>query len=320
MNTLFNDIQHLMAQGRDAVLVAIVGHSGSAPRTTGALMLVDAAGRRSGSVGGGAVEAEAVRIAQVLAAKGHSSVQDFSLHRAEENDIGMVCGGDVQLGFFFIPSNSEPWQRAIADACDRLSRDAGGFLHLPYRDDAPFVSETMADEAYYSLPLPCKTRVVIFGAGHIARALVPLLDTVDFSTVVYDCRREYTQKSDFPQASRVLCGPYETLSFTPERDDFAVVMTHGHSHDHDVLLQILPLELPYVGVIGSRSKTAAVNQRLWDAGIPRTCTDRVHSPIGTAIRAVTPQEIAVSIAGELILHRALLREGQNQPHHPCPVH
>ena len=86
-----------------------------------------------------------------------------------------------------------------------------------------------------------------------------------------------------------------------------VIMTSGHLHDLETEIQILRLETAYVGVIGSRSKIAFVSQKLREAGIPEPAIAAVHTPIGTPIRAVTPEEIAVSIAGELICCRALRR-------------
>lgn len=76
-------------------------------------------------------------------------------------------------------------------------------------------------------------------------------------------------------------------------------------------------ETAYIGVIGSRRKTAAVNERLRAAGIPESAIARVHAPIGTAIRAVTPAEIAVSVAGEMICVRA---ERRGDEGHGCPMH
>mgnify|MGYP003296811736 CR=1 FL=1 len=85
-------------------------------------------------------------------------------------------------------------------------------------------------------------------------------------------------------------------------------MTNGHSFDLEVQDQVLRGDFAYVGVIGSRKKTAAVNQKLRERGVPEEAIARVHTPIGTPIKAVTPEEIAVSITGELIYTRALRRE------------
>ena len=83
-----------------------------------------------------------------------------------------------------------------------------------------------------------------------------------------------------------------------------MVMTSGHTHDFIVQEQILRRNFAYVGVIGSRAKTAAVNARLRAAGVQETAIASVHTPVGVAIKAVTPEEIAVSIAAELIAVRA----------------
>ena len=91
-------------------------------------------------------------------------------------------------------------------------------------------------------------------------------------------------------------------------DAYAVVVTSGHLHDFEVLEQLLRRDLAYVGVIGSRKKTAAVNEKLRAAGIDEERLARVHAPIGLAIGAVTPQEIAVSIAAEMIAVRAERRK------------
>ena len=99
-----------------------------------------------------------------------------------------------------------------------------------------------------------------------------------------------------------------------------VVMTNGHEYDFQVQVQVLRGETAYVGVIGSRKKTAFVNQRLREVGIPEEKIAFVHTPVGTPIKAVTPEEIAVSIAGEMICVRAARREAAGEVHHGCPMH
>ena len=108
------------------------------------------------------------------------------------------------------------------------------------------------------------------------------------------------------------------MTLTPE--DYVVIMTNGHEHDFQAEVQVLRGETAYVGVIGSRKKTAFVNQRLREAGIPEEKIAFVHTPVGTPIKAVTPEEIAVSIAGEMICVRAARREAAGEVHHGCPMH
>ena len=139
---------------------------------------------------------------------------------------------------------------------------------------------------------------------------------------MFDCREEFADAERFPDADAVICGDYLKISdaLTLDKEDYVVVMTNGHSHDFEVQEQVLRRPLAYIGVIGSRSKTAAVNAKLRAAGVPEEAIQSVHTPIGTAIKAVTPEEIAVSIAGEMIYVRALRREAGREVHHGCPMH
>jgi len=97
-------------------------------------------------------------------------------------------------------------------------------------------------------------------------------------------------------------------------------MTNGHSFDLEVQDQVLRGDFAYVGVIGSRKKTAAVNARLRDRGVSEEAISKVHTPIGTPIKAITPEEIAVSITGELIYTRAIRREATEFIVASCPMH
>ena len=125
-----------------------------------------------------------------------------------------------------------------------------------------------------------------------------------------------------PMAEKIIVGDYtkiaEYLDLTAE--DYLVIMTSGHSYDLEVQDQVLRGEFAYVGVIGSRKKTAAVNQRLRERGVADEVIAKVHTPIGTSIKAVTPEEIAISITGELTYERAIRREAAGKVVYGCPMH
>ena len=145
----------------------------------------------------------------------------------------------------------------------------------------------------------------------------------EWASYIMDLLEEYgVAKGDLPEAEAAVCGDYTRIADGLEltAEDYAVVMTSGHRHDFEVEEQLLRRPLAYVGVMGSRTKTAYVNGRLREAGIPEEAIRRVRTPIGTAIKAVTPEEIAVSIAGELIYERALRREAAGTAEHGCPSH
>lgn len=315
MRTVFPALRRAITEQVNTVLVTVLSSTGSAPRDAGSQMLVGSCGLLAGTVGGGAVEARGIEEAMRLLRDGGSAEsRTYPLHPSLKDDIGMVCGGDMTLLLSPVPWGDTQWRNAVDGVLERFETRQGGTIWLALSGSgAPIITNNgaaMPAEGYFPVELPSVQRVIVFGAGHISRALVPLLRMVDFSVTVFDDRPEFAMPEALPDAENVICGSYEAIeeNLTLRSDDFIVVLTSGHNYDFEVLGQVLRREFPYVGVIGSATKTAAVNKRLWAAGISKEATDKVHSPIGTKIGAVTPEEIAVSITGELISVRAALRK------------
>lgn len=325
MKAIFAKILYELHMDRDLVLVTISSGRGSVPRGTGAQMLVGEKGRLLGTIGGGAVERSAEQLALEFLRQRQSGSHSFLLRENAEEDIGMVCGGDVTVWFQYIDAADSAWAELAGRLVEQVTGGEKGWLVLYADGSLPGLLEgaeqPVVSEAAVALPLPVGERAVLFGGGHCAQALAPLLQTVGFRVTVMDCRPEYADPALFPSAEQVICGDYEKISkyLTLTGEDYVVIMTSGHSFDFAVESQVLRGSFAYVGVIGSRSKKAAVNQRLREAGISEEGIQSVHMPIGTAIKAVTPEEIAVSIAGEMIYERALRREAQGAQHHGCPM-
>ena len=147
--------------------------------------------------------------------------------------------------------------------------------------------------------------VAIFGAGHIAQRLVPILHTLEYRTTVVDDRESFAHRDRFPLASEVLVRDFEScLEGIPTGPNAClIVVTRGHQHDETVLEQIVQTNAGYLGLIGSRGKIGAIRKNLEAKGISRERLDRVHAPIGLPLGSKSPEEIAVAIAAELIAHR-----------------
>ena len=319
---LYQILQRIGAE--DMVLVTIISRQGSAPRGTGAQMLTGQAGLLAGTVGGGAVEAYALRQAGELLATGRSCRVPLDLTGAACQSLDMVCGGGVELLFSYVPKGDAHWQSLAQAAQEALATGKPGTLLLSVCQP-PELIWGKAAVSYggdlkgdvFHLPLPLPQRVVVFGGGHVAQALVPLLAMVDFQVIVFENRPEFASPSRFPQAHQVILGDYENISqfLALDQQDFYIIMTHGHSCDFVLQEQLLRREFGYLGVMGSRRKTATVNARLRAAGICEEAIGQVHTPIGVAIGAATPAEIAVSIAAQCIACRAAQRA---EPSHGCP--
>lgn len=143
--------------------------------------------------------------------------------------------------------------------------------------------------------------VLVCGAGHIALPLARFALELGFRVTVLDDRPEYAHPDRFP-GCRVVAQEFaaalDGMSLGP--DDYVVLITRGHEHDVDCLTRVLGQPVAYVGMIGSRRRVRFVFQWLASQGYPQERLDRVFSPIGVAIGAESPEEIAVSIVAELV--------------------
>jgi xanthine dehydrogenase accessory factor len=151
--------------------------------------------------------------------------------------------------------------------------------------------------------------LLIVGAGHIAVPLAQIASLCDFAVTVLDDRPSFASPDRFPTAQKVIAAPLaETVAELPlDQDSFVVLVTRGHSHDVECLLEVLDRPVAYIGMIGSRRRVKAVFELLaTEMGIDRAKFARVHAPIGLDIAARTPGEIAVSIMAEIV---SVLRGG-----------
>lgn len=145
--------------------------------------------------------------------------------------------------------------------------------------------------------------LLIVGAGHIARPLAQLGKMLNFYVVVLDDRPQYANKRRFPMADEVLAQPFQaTLREWPiDADTYIVLVTRGHSHDVDALLEVIDSEASYIGMLGSKRRVRAVFELLErEKGIDPARLRRVYAPIGLDLGAETPEEISISIIAEIV--------------------
>ncbi|MDY5613493.1 XdhC family protein [Dysosmobacter sp.] len=330
MGDLIEKLLRKLENGTAVELVSVVEASGSTPRGAGALLAVFADGAATGTVGGGNVEFEATNLAKELVIQGGNALRHFRFVQGDAASLGMVCGGDVTLHFQYLSPADETVKDMLRDlvtACRRntdcwlvrrLEGEAVTFMALAgrtgFHDEAPFPENLLQNKAvwwedWFALPVVKAGRVYIFGGGHVSQALVRAITPLGFRPVVYDDRPEFTDPALFPGAEETFCGPFEELvnHVTVTADDYVVIMTRGHQADYEVLTKTLRSGARYIGCIGSRKKLSICRDRLLEAGFTAEEYARVHAPIGLAIGAETPAEIAVSVAAELIAVRAGLQ-------------
>lgn len=161
-------------------------------------------------------------------------------------------------------------------------------------------------------PVLPQERLIVLGGGHIALHVCAIGARCGFSVCVVDDRPDFANSERFPEAARVLCDRFEngiqTLGVTPF--DYVVVITRGHRHDADCLRALLAQpESAYLGMIGSRRRTRELLRLLQEEGYDAERLQKICTPIGLNIGAVTPEEIAVSILSEVIAYKRLPEHG-----------
>ncbi len=338
----------LLEAGESFAWATIIDSRGSAPRHAGASMLVRTDGSIAGTIGGGALEAAAIRHALTVLATGEPFLMDYTLTSADSARLGMICGGsglafidcvdpaDAAAQDLFraaldllrngrkgwlvtIVPETDPQAGRAGRAAGRCLVDSSGTVVGPPVCPPELVEEltggggvnrqVTADKTsrIYVQPLGMRGTAYVFGAGHCGVRLVSLLGLVDFFTVVVDDRADFASRGRFPSADRLVvpdsfAGAFGGLYV--DEDSYIVIMTRGHLHDRTVLEQALRTRAGYVGMIGSKKKVAETFRALQEEGFSPDDLARVHAPIGLSIGSETPEEIAVSIAAQLIQARA----------------
>ena len=176
-------------------------------------------------------------------------------------------------------------------------------LYQAVREGRPAAMTVEAEGTTYVRNFRPQERLILLGGGHIAQPLCRYGVDLGFAVTVVDDRPSFANRGRFPEAKEVICDafPDALRSLKIHEQDYVAVITRGHRYDADCLRTILAGTFPkYLGMIGSKRRVAGLFQLLKDEGIPGEMLAEIHAPIGLSINALTTQEIAVSIAAELI--------------------
>jgi len=333
----FELIDRLRRTGRRAAMATLVRTVGTTPRKEGTKMFVGDDGGIFGSVTiGGCVDARVIEhSAEVLGTSG-PQLMKMQLGDEEAWEIGLTCGGSVEV--FIEPLSASvieiyetarrEWQagRSVAlvtviagdGVGSRLlidgSRTSPGsappeLIELLSREVPRILrsssgSRTVslgAHEVYIEILRP-SSRLLVFGAGAVAIPLVTFARTLGFQTIVIDGRARFASRERFPDADEIKVGIAseiaEQLELGPTTP--VVLVAHDYKIDVPVLKKALAGDTPYIGLLGSRRRGAAILQLLRDDGVPEDQLSRVRVPIGLDLGGETAAEIALSIISEVV--------------------
>ncbi|MDR3237938.1 MAG: XdhC family protein [Spirochaetia bacterium] len=344
METIYTEALRLINNKEDFALATVITIDGSAPRGPGAKMIVRKDGSIAGTIGGGVMEAEVMEKAGNTIKNKKAELKELHLNKTELSGIDMICGGDLEVLVDFIDS-SDAVNKEIFEYLAAGKKEAAflvTFIHdteeeaalrkqcifmaggemigsaigsadelrrLAFESDVRYkVVETESRRRYIVESANIHHRAYIFGAGHVGQKTAAILKFVDFHVTVMDDRPQFANRERFPETDDVIVTPFEESfdNISIDRYSYIIIVTRGHVNDQLVLALALKTNAGYIGMIGSKRKRRGVFQNLVENGFSQADFDRVYNPIGLSIDADSPEEIAVSIAAEIIKVRAEL--------------
>jgi xanthine dehydrogenase accessory factor len=315
---------------QNVMLLVVVESAGSSPGRKGFKMAV-AGDEMCGSIGGGLMEVNLVGLAgEILKGKRqptkskiktknpdnfafripHSAVVEQVHQKNSPNRSGMICSGRQTVIFFKL---SAPHLKTVREIARALKNHQSKTLQIsdsrfqiaenePDKTDFRFEQKSET-EFLFEEKLGFKNRLFIVGGGHCALALSELAAKMDFHIALFDDRPflNTLAKNKFVHEKKIIESYEQIGDFIPSGADvYVVVMTLGYKSDAAVIRRLFDKDFKYFGVLGSKAKMATLLKSLRREGFSPEKLDRIHTPIGLPINSRTPEEIAVSIAAEII--------------------
>ena len=301
----YQQLKHRLT--KEAVVVAtIVKTIGSAPREVGAKMAICADGSIIGTIGGGAGEGKVIQEALQVFKTDRKQLIEIDLTGAPGKDIQGICGGKVQIWL-------EKWSGknaiALTEQILKLfeSGQSAKLITSLTEDIQPYLISNLQYEQTAVCPYAFSETIqpppalLIIGGGHVALALAQIASFAGFEIAVQDDRPEFTTPQRFPQAAFLTQSLDGALArFATYQQLYIALVTRGLTQDVNALNAILQCRITYqyIGAIGSQKRIRAIKRAI--PNIALTKLPNFYAPIGLDIGALTPEEIAVSICGELI--------------------
>ena len=314
--SIWNLAASSLQAGTPVALLCVVQSAGSSPGRQGFKMSVTA-DATAGSIGGGIMEHKFVELArQRLLDNNVEPLLRPQIHRREAvtDRSGMMCSGEQEVMLWPLAATDLDTVAAIVAA---LQNNKGGGLTLGQQaglqlEPAATTAALEVPDAFYAFrpgpdwqyceQLGFRDRLTIVGGGHVSLALSKTMALLDFELTVLDDRPDLPTLLANKAAHRRQIVDYETIidKIPAGPHQYVVVMTAGYRTDAVVLHQLLSRPYRYLGVMGSATKVAELRRGLREAGFSEAAVARLHGPIGLPINSQTPEEIAISIAAELI--------------------
>lgn len=313
MQSIIPQIKSWVAAGKSFALARVLSTWGSSPRRPGAAMIISAEGEVHGSVSGGCVESAVIEEALQVLQTGKGKRLEYGIEDETAWSVGLSCGGQLSVWVEPFWSATEGGAAVWDDLLSAMAAKQPAVIMTvlepdeepvlwPHPEESTGEFEVEGVEVFIHV-FPVPPRVILLGAGHVTVPLLQYLEVLGMNCLVIDPREVFTQRERFGEVSaEILTGwPQElfpTLDIGPT--DYIVLLTHDSRIDDPALSFVLRKEVAYIGALGSRKSHKARRLRLLQAGFSDAEIDQIHAPIGLNIGGRSPEEIAMSIAAEIV--------------------
>ncbi|MFN2392212.1 MAG: XdhC family protein [Pyrinomonadaceae bacterium] len=300
-----------LKQNELVMLLVVVESSGSSPGRKGFKMAVAEDDLR-GSIGGGVMEINLVELAKErLKTSQNETLIKPQIHQKNSlSASGMICSGKQTVIFYKLNPNNLTTVREIIRALknhqSKILQISNSKFQIAENQSIEFdfrFEQRNENDFLFEEKLGFKNNLFIIGGGHCALALSELVSKMDFHISLFDDRPNLNTlaKNEFIHKKRII-ESYEKIDefVSSGANTYVVVMTVGYKTDEIVIRKLLDKNFKYFGVLGSRAKMATLLKNLRKEGFAAERLDKIHTPIGLKINSQTPEEIAISIAAEII--------------------
>lgn len=307
-------IARSLEQNIPVMLLYVLESAGSSPGREGFSMAVNVMGEMQGSIGGGIMEHKFVEMAKMKLNTGDKETKIYrQIHdkASVQHQSGMICSGEQSNFAYRITLAHKDAVNRIIESLEnnkngRLTLSAHG---ISFTDDVPeedFRFESHDEDEtdwLYEEKTGYKNVLHIIGAGHCSLALSKIMSNMDFYIHLYDERKELNTFFENEYAhQKTIVDDYRELQNLKQsgNQNYVVVMTLGYRTDDIAVRALMEKDFTYLGVLGSKKKIEKMFAAYRLEGIDESLLNKIHAPVGISINSQTPEEIAVSIAAEII--------------------
>jgi xanthine dehydrogenase accessory factor len=315
MADLLGQLDELRTSERRVAMATLVGARGGSPRPLGAKLFVGEGGRLLGSVSiGGCVDARVVEHGERLLRENRSERLTVFVDDAEAVELGLTCGAEFDMLIEPVSLDGDDPTIAAYEAAARISRGGRAAFVVttfpngagPQRVVSTDSYEAPAAEHFIERIAPADTLVLV-GASDVAASLARFARTLGLRVIVVDGRERYATRERFAAADEIFVGmPSDLVRPYLTAGAYLVLAAHDYKYELPILREALRAPLRFVGMLAGRKRADAVRALLREEGVSAEEVARLHAPIGLDIGGREPEEIALSIAAQLVA----IREGK----------